>query len=66
MVVPEGDGAARPGALRRREVGVPGVGAVPRHGAVPGQQEQAAHAEPFRINDVYRVTHQDGKKPSLT
>ena len=45
-MVPEGDGAARPGALRRREVGVPRVGAVPRHGAVPGQQEEAAHAEP--------------------
>ena len=28
MTVPEGDGATRPGALCRREVGVPGVGAI--------------------------------------
>ena len=41
----EGDGAARAGALGRREVGVPGVGAVPGDGVVAGQEEEAAHTE---------------------
>ena len=46
----EGDRAARAWALCGGEVGVAGVGAVLGHRVVPGQQEEAAHTEPW--NDL--------------